>query len=494
LQTVLIAFAVSLVVSLVATPVIRWAATRVGLLDHALTSRKIHGKPVPRLGGVAIVLAFYAPLLALYFLDSGVGRLFWSQPQRALALLLGGLAIAALGVYDDLHGTGARLKFAIQILVASLMWWGGYRIESIASPFGGFELGLLAFPLTVFWIVGVTNALNLIDGLDGLASGIALTAAATIFWVSWSNGGWMMALFMAALAGGLLGFLRYNFHPASIFMGDSGSLFVGFVLATTALETHEKSTTAVALFVPIVALALPIGDTLLAMTRRMVRGQPVFSSDRSHIHHRLMARGLSHRSTVLALYGIAVVLAGVAVALLHSDLGQTIAYVGALVAIAAMLLFAAGYVRFDQARQLLSDRKNNLAMRAAVRQAAERLRFATGPEDIWDVVKEAVQSFQASCVALVLVSRNGTVKRSEFSWGFDDAPDGLLRARFSLLGERPDDGGIELGFTDGRSTVDRDTEIAIELLCEHVHAARERLVAHDDVDTTGNRKLLVFKR
>ncbi len=494
MQTVVVAFFISLAVALVLTPLVRGSAVRLGVLDYARSSRKIHGKPIPRLGGIAIVVAFFTPLLALFFFDTGVGQLLWSQPQRALALILGGLAIAALGTYDDLKGSGARPKFAIQVLVAALMWFANYRADTIATPFGTFGLGVLGFPLTVLWIVGVTNALNLIDGLDGLATGIALAATGTIFWVSLNNNRPLMALFMACLAGALLGFLRYNFHPASIFMGDSGSLFVGFVLATTALETHEKSTTAVALLVPIVALGLPIGDTLLAMTRRAARGQPVFSSDRGHIHHRLMARGLSHRATVLALYGIAIVLGGVAVALFHSDAEQTLAYAGAIIAIAAMLLVTAGYVRFDQTRQLLSDRKNNLAMRAAVRQAGSQLRTAQDPEAIWNVVREVMPVLQASCASLTVVARNGTVKTSEFSWGFDEAPASVLRARFSLLGERPDDGRIELGFTDGRRTVDRDTEIAIELLCEHIHAAVERIAAAQEAETTGSRKVLKFRR
>ena len=494
MQTVVVAFLISLTVALVLTPLVRGAAVRFGALDHALTSRKIHGKPIPRLGGVAIVAAFFVPLLALFFFDTGVGRLLWSQPQRALALILGALAIAALGTFDDLRGSGARIKFTVQVLVAALMWMAGYRLDTIASPFGTLDLGLLGFPLTVLWIVGVTNALNLIDGLDGLATGVALAATGTILWVSLSNGRPLMALFMACLAGALLGFLRYNFNPASIFMGDSGSLFVGFVLAATALQTHEKSTTAVSLLVPLVALGLPIGDTLLAMTRRMVRGQPMFSSDAGHIHHRLMARGLSHRATVLALYGISIVLAGIAVALYHSDVEQTLAFVGAIVAIAAMLLFSAGYVRFDHGRKLLSDRKNNLAMRAAVRQAGEQLRRAEEPDAIWRVVLETVPALQASCASLKLVARNGTVRTSEYSWGFDEAPLSVLRARFSLLGERPDDGGLELGFTDGRRTVDRDTEIAIELLCEHVHAALQRIAARHEAEATGARKLLQFRR
>jgi len=494
LNTVVVAFLIALTVALVLTPLIRGAAVRSGVLDHALTSRKIHGRPIPRLGGVAIVVAFYTPLVALFFFDTGVGRLLWSQPQRALALILGGLAMAALGVYDDLNGSGARIKFTVQVLVAAGMWWAGYRADSIATPFGTLELGLLGFPVTVLWIVGITNALNLIDGLDGLATGIALAAAATIFWVSFANHRALMALFMVCLAGGLLGFLRYNFHPASIFMGDSGSLFVGFVLAATALQTHEKSTTAVALLVPIVALGLPIGDTLLSMARRTLRGQPMFSSDRGHIHHRLMARGLSHRATVLALYGITVVLSGMAVALFHSDAWQTLAFGGAIVAIAAMLLVTAGYVRFDQTRLLLSDRKNNLAMRGAVRRAGELLRNAQDPEAVWKVVQEVVPALGASCASLTVVARNGTIQTSEFSWGFDEAPLTVLRARFSLLGERPDEGRLELGFVDGRRTVDRDTEIAVELLCEHVYAAVQRIAAEHETETSGLRKLLTFRR
>jgi len=492
-NTVVIAFLISLAVAFLLTPMVRDAAIRFGALDHALTSRKAHGRPTPRLGGIAIVVAFYLPLVALFFFDTGVGRLFWSQPERALALILGGLAMAALGIYDDLKGSGARIKFTVQVLIACLMWWANYRADVIATPFGTLELGVLGLPFTVLWIVGITNALNLIDGLDGLATGVALAAAATIFWVAFANNRPLMTLFMVCLAGALLGFLRYNFHPASIFMGDSGSLFVGFVLAATALQTHEKSTTAVSLLVPIVALGLPIGDTLLAMTRRMVRGQPMFSSDRGHIHHRLMDRGLSHKGAVLALYGIAVVLGGVAVALFHSDAEQTLAYGGAILAIAAMLLVAAGYIPFGQGRKLLTDRKQNLGMRAAVRKAGEQLKRAETAEAIWEVVREVAGELKASCVALVVVARNGTVRRTEFSWGFDQAPSSLLRARFSLLGERPDEGRIELGYSDGRRTVDRDTEIAVELLCEHVHAAVERIAAVHEAEKTGGRKLRRIK-
>jgi len=187
-------------------------------------------------------------------------------------------------------------------------------------------------------------------------------------------------------------------------------------------------------------------------------------------------------------------MAAVAVALFHSDAEQAIAYAGAILAIATLLLFSAGYVRFDQGRQLLSDRKNNLAMRASVRMAAEQLKQAQDPDAIWRAVQGTLPTLQASCAALRVVARNGTVQTSEYSWGFDEAPASVLRARFSLLGERPDDGRLELGFTDGRRTVDRDTEIAVELLCEHVYAAARRIEALHEAEAMGARKLLVFRR
>ena len=176
----------------------------------------------------------------------------------------------------------------------------------------------------------------------------------------------------------------------------------------------------------------------------------MFSSDRGHIHHRLMDRGLSHKGAVLALYGIAIVLAGVAVALFHSDAGQTLAFSGAVAAIAALLLIAGGYLRFGKGKELAADRRSNLGMRTAVRRAGEQIRKAEELEAIWEAVREVAVELKASCASLLVVVTNGSVRRTEFSWGFDEAPSGMLQARFSLLGERPDEGCIVLGFSDGR--------------------------------------------
>src|SRR5574337_734958 len=185
MRTAAAAFLLSVLVAAVLTPVVRGVTVRLGLLDHALTSRKVHGRPIPRLGGVAIVLAFFAPVLGLFLTDSGVGRLCYGDPPRAFGLIAGGLAIAVLGVYDDLRGADAPTKFAVQFAVALAMYLLGFRVDQIASPFGdSIQLGWLGLPFTLLWIVGVVNAMNLIDGLDGLAGGVALIAVGSTFLVA----------------------------------------------------------------------------------------------------------------------------------------------------------------------------------------------------------------------------------------------------------------------------------------------------------------------
>ena len=267
-------------------------------------------------------------------------------------------------------------------------------------------------------------------------------------------------------------------------------MFLGFVLATTSLQTNQKASTAVALLVPIVALGLPIGDTLLSMFRRAVRGQRVFAGDRRHIHHRLMDAGLSQRATVLVLYVVCVILAGVSVALSRASAMQTLVCLGGVFVLALAILTAAGYVRLEEARKLGRERKRNLEFRAAVRAAETKLRQTVDLEAIWRIVKRVVPALGATCGSLAVVERNGDTKRIEFAFGFEEAGPDLLVAHYSLLGERPDEGGLELGWTDGRKSVDRDTEIAIELLCEHVYAALQRIEAKRQALASENRKVV----
>jgi UDP-GlcNAc:undecaprenyl-phosphate GlcNAc-1-phosphate transferase len=459
----------------VLTPLVRLLAHRFGALDHALTSRKLHGKPIPRVGGVAIVAAFYAPLLALVFVDSDVGRRLYADPQKALALIAGGLAIAALGVWDDLRGANARTKFLVQFTVAGAMYALGFRVDQIANPYGApIQLGWLGLPFTMLWIAGVVNAMNLIDGLDGLAGGVALIAITTTFAIAALRGEPLMILFTAALAGAVLGFLFYNFNPASIFMGDTGSMFLGFVLATTAIQTNQKSSTAVAIVVPIIALGVPIADTLLAMARRAARGAPLFSADRGHIHHRLLDLGFSHRQTVLVLYGTSIALGLAALALTHASSSQATWFLLALSGVAYLALRRLGYISLSKAQHVLGERRRNLFVRRELRRIGELLREARTPDEAWVAVRMAARAVGATAVALHL-PEDRAGDPDLLCEGFDEAGPELLRARYSLLPERPGDTHVELGWTDGRAEVDRDTEIAIELLCDHLSGALERI-------------------
>jgi UDP-GlcNAc:undecaprenyl-phosphate GlcNAc-1-phosphate transferase len=285
----------------------------------------------------------------------------------------------------------------------------------------------------------------------------------------------MLLLFTAALGGAILGFLFHHFNPATIFMGDTGSMFLGFVLAATSIQTSQKSTAAVAIAVPILALGVPISDTLLAVGRRAFRGAPLFSADRGHIHHRLIDRGLSHRQAVLVIYAGAAFFGAAALAV-HFTNGPSSALV--LLAVAAMAfvaLRALGFIDLAKAQAALVDRKLNLDMRSAVRQAGDRLRAATAPDAVWEVVRDTAPAFGAVGVGLTL----GRLERRPGTWawsdGLDRLPPSALRARYGLIAERPGDDHLDLAWTDGRATVHRDVEIAVELLCDHVSEALDRI-------------------
>ncbi len=472
--TVALAFLAAAVVSAALTPLVRYAATRWSLRHDGVTSRSVHLTPTPRLGGVAIVAAFHLTLLGLRLLDPAIGRAFREEQLLADGLLVGSLVIAALGVYDDVRGANARLKLVVQFGVALAMCQVGYRIDEVTSPWGGsLSLGWLSLPVTVLWIAGVVNAVNLIDGLDGLAGGVALFAVATTFITAGLQGDTLMMVFSAAMAGAALGFLRYNFNPATIFMGDTGSMFLGFVLAVTAIHTHQKSSMAVAIAVPVIALGVPIADTLLAIGRRAVRGAPLFTADRGHIHHRIMARGLSHRQAVLVLYGSAAVLAAAALSLRLVNSTQGFLLLLALAAVAWVGLRSLGFLDLGKTGEVLAGRRRLLAMRAAVGRAATRLRRAQSPLEVWSAVREAAPGLGASAVGLTVGHAAGGAEQGPWSEGFDESGPELLRARYDLEG--PGDAHLELGWSDGRSGVDRETEVAVERLCDEVATALDRL-------------------
>ncbi len=304
MYSIAIAFVTALVVTAALTPLVRHFALAAGAVDEP-TARRVHTRRVPRLGGVAIVVGFMAPLAALFVLRTGFARVELFRNHTLLAgLLAGAVVMATLGFVDDVSGVGAKRKLLVQTVAACCAYAGGLRIGSLSLPFvGEVTLGWLSLPATILWIAAVANALNLIDGLDGLAGGVAFFACVTNFVVAYLSHNLMICLFSVALAGAILGFLIYNFNPATIFMGDSGSLFLGYVLATMSLlgSSSQKSPTAIAILVPLLALGLPLMDMLLAMMRRFLERRSIFAADRGHLHHRLLDLGLTHRRAVLVL-------------------------------------------------------------------------------------------------------------------------------------------------------------------------------------------------
>ena len=315
MTTILFAFIVAFAFSLVLTPGATWLGKRFGAIDMP-SERKVHPRPIPRSGGLAIALAFGLSLIACVFLMTQVSELlFWNQ-QRAFGLL-GGIVVFTVGFFDDFKRLEPRLKLLAQILAASLAYYGGVRIEAFAVGEMGFQFGILSWFITVFWFLLLINAVNLIDGLDGLAAGVAFFTSTVMVILGIMQGNFLAALAFAALAGALLGFLRYNFNPASVFMGDGGSYFIGYTIAALSIMGSLKSQVGATLLIPLLALGVPIFDTILSPVRRWVRGRQMFRPDKGHIHHRLVAMGLSSKRTVLILYGISCALCLLAILLIN---------------------------------------------------------------------------------------------------------------------------------------------------------------------------------
>jgi UDP-GlcNAc:undecaprenyl-phosphate/decaprenyl-phosphate GlcNAc-1-phosphate transferase len=309
-------FVIAFVATATLTPLVRRWAVQHGIVD-APGGRRVHARVTPRLGGIAIYAGFFLPLFLIVLAYPIVAQLLNERMGRVSGLVLGSSLVLIVGAIDDWRGIGPWRKLLAQTVAATIAFWFGFRIDGISLPWVGVvDLGLLAYPVTVGWFLGVTNSINLIDGLDGLAAGVALCACVSNIVVALLYELYAVAALSACLAGSLLGFLRHNFSPATVFMGDSGSMFVGFVLAATSLiGISVKGSTAIGLLAPMVALGIPIFDTMLAVIRRALRRQSIFSADRAHIHHRLLDMGLTHRRAVLLLYFGSVALSGAGIAI-----------------------------------------------------------------------------------------------------------------------------------------------------------------------------------
>ena len=300
------AFLVAFAIAGSLTPrVARWGR-RSGALDDGDRPRSVHSIPVPRVGGVAVACAVFGAVLFGVFARPDALRPLTDDPQALIALFGGGIAILALGLWDDFRDLAPGWKLAGQSTVALAVAGLGVRIELLGLP--GLDVlatGPWAVPLTVLWLVGIMNAINLLDGLDGLAAGVAVFVVVPLLLVSAVNSQAIGVLVGMALAGALLGFLRHNFHPASVFLGDSGALFIGYVLGVWSVLAWQKSATGLAVLVVVPAFALPLADTAFAVVRRLLDGRSPLEADAGHLHHRLLRVGLSHRESVVLLYSVA---------------------------------------------------------------------------------------------------------------------------------------------------------------------------------------------
>ena len=331
--TIIAAFAIAAVLSYFFTPPVKNFAHKVGAIDVPKDARRMHKKPIPRLGGLAIYGGFLCSILIFGQLD-----------ETMLCVLLGAAIIVALGIFDDVLALGAKLKFVVQIVAAAIpVCIGDLQIGLFTNlnplsdtPF--VHLGILAVPVTIIWIVGITNAVNLIDGLDGLAVGVSSIAAITMLAVALLTGNMPIAITMAALAGACIGFMPYNLNPAKIFMGDTGSTFLGYMLAPVSIMGLFKFYAVISFAVPFLILGLPIFDTANAIIRRVAAGRSPMSPDRGHVHHKLIDMGFNQKQAVAILYAISATLGLTAVVLTSS--GEVKAIVLLLAVLAAILVGA----------------------------------------------------------------------------------------------------------------------------------------------------------
>ena len=419
--TVFIAFLVSTGISLVLTCASIWLAWRVGLVDRPDSLRKNHAKATPQMGGPAIFLAFSLPLLGLMVFpewsDFSGQLLAPDVRMKVIGLFLGGFLVLVLGMVDDIYAMRPVFKLLGQVAIASLIYFFDYKISAMSNPLGApLDFGIFAFPITVLWFVGCMNVINLLDGLDGLASGVVVLVSATLFLVSLSFGKLSGELVMACLCGASFGFLILNFPPAKIFLGDGGSLLLGFLIAATSIiGTSQKAEAAVALLIPVVALGLPIIDTSLSIVRRWYRKVPVYMADNQHIHHSLVSMGFSKKRAVILLYLMSIIMGGAALVLTMARSEVVVLILAALIIMAVVggrmfsgLQFSGLLSRWRSNTQ--SNRHSRRVM-VAIYQRIASIEQAADFDAMWNATMETFSSIEVSRAELTLSGDPGGTRK-----------------------------------------------------------------------------------
>ena len=395
MYSLLVLACLSFITSLLLTPVVRSLCRRYGPVDKP-SARKVHQQPIPRAGGVVIALAYVTSYCVLMLIGSKGGNLIWNARTEISHLIPAACMIFVIGLLDDLRGLKPWRKVISVTIAATLAYSAGVHVSKI----GGHEIApWLSLPITIAWLLICTNAVNLIDGIDGLATGVGLFATVTILAAALMQVNIPLAIAVVPLAGALLGFLRYNFNPATIFLGDSGSLFIGFLLGCYGILWCEKSATMLGMTAPLMALAIPLLDTVLAILRRFVHNKPIFEADRGHIHHRLLDRGLTPRRTALLLYGCCAIGA-------ICSLGMNTNMSGIVLVVFCVVTWIGiqnlGYVEFGTAGRMFMEGafRRQLSSQVAIQSLADQLSAAVTPDECWKIICEASNNFGFPYISL----------------------------------------------------------------------------------------------
>jgi len=403
----------SLLLSIVLTPLVRITSQRLGFLDHPDASRKPDYRPIPRVGGVAVALSFvlsytiwsFTPLNGSYTIHQNLPLILKLIPAVAL--------VFTIGLLDDLIHLRASLKFLGQIAAATIAYFAGVHVMGFGTA--SFTQWWWTLPATVFWLVACTNAINLIDGIDGLAAGLSLVATLSMLLGAALSHNVLLAFATVPLAGCLIGFLRYNFNPASVYLGDSGSLFIGFLLGCYGVLSSQKSATLLGMTAPLIALSIPLLDTTLAILRRFLRRQPIFTADRGHIHHRLLDRGLTPRTAALLLYGVGAIAAMFSLAMANNHLEIPVIVVFGVVTWLGIQRL--GIAEFDTAGRLMlrGAFRGLLTSHIHLDSLKARLAKAESTEECWQILAATYRDLGFCHIRLHLAG-------SSFSTGSPDHP------------------------------------------------------------------------
>jgi UDP-GlcNAc:undecaprenyl-phosphate GlcNAc-1-phosphate transferase len=422
-------FTVSVILAMLFVPLMRPLSFKVGALDRG-KGRRVHKGIVPRLGGIGIFLAFLIPLA--FSLTRGV----WDDfHEKMIGVLVASTVVMLIGAYDDIKGATIRNKLIAEAVAALIIYAWGIGITVITNPFGGpIALGWLSLPVTVLWIIIVTNAINLIDGLDGLAAGTGIFICAAFFLLPGTD--IHLQLTYVILAGALLGFLRYNFPPASIFMGDSGSLFLGFFLGATSVLSSRKATAVVTIMIPIIAFSLPLMDMFYAVVRRYYRGLPLGEADKEHIHHKLLEKGLSKRKVLFLLYAVNICLLLLVLFIIMQQLRMDFLVIFFLVILSIVGLRLLGYIEFlPTVKELMKNYETGRKRKYfnyVIKRFRRNVSVSTSLDDFWFHLDNLMKEYNFSSAEINLTVPS--IQNPVYAFISDLDPGTPLSLSFPIIG------------------------------------------------------------